>query len=161
MQKTPVSFLLINSCYSDAYHKYLGEVHVRVGNEATEFSDANPIVKTGIVDGGIFQLSPIRSGQFFTLRRNGANPVLNDDAFYIYEIKVYECPSLFHLYEDRVSVTADTSPSVAKFEPVNLIQNLENRSCESGRMALETAQEFGGESAELLDQDSCYKVTQA
>ena len=98
MQNTPVSFLFVNSCYNDEYQKWLGEVHVRVGNDGVEYSDANAIVKNGIVDGGIFATSPVESGEFFTIRRDGASPETDDVKMYIYEIRIYECQSLFHLY---------------------------------------------------------------
>ena len=47
--------------------------HVRVGDESGAFSEANTVVKTDIVDGGIFPLEPPCSGKYITLRRDGKN----------------------------------------------------------------------------------------
>ena len=90
---------LLNTCFDKALQQNIGVSHVRVGNDSTAFSVNNAQVKTGIVDGGIFSLSPL-SGQFITLRRDGPNPEEDDVGdnparYWINEIKVYECPSLF------------------------------------------------------------------
>ena len=45
------------------------------------------------------------------------------------EIKVYEAANLLKEYKGKVKITSDTSKSVVSFEPINLMQNLENRSC--------------------------------
>ena len=51
----------------------MGSVHVRVGDDEAAFSTANTIVKSGILDGGLFTLTPT-SGRYFNFRRDGPNP---------------------------------------------------------------------------------------
>ena len=60
----------------------MGSVHVRVGDDEAAFSTANAIVKSGILDGGLFTLTPV-SGRYFNFRRDGANPFTNNAAFYV------------------------------------------------------------------------------
>ena len=54
----------------------ISEAHVRVGNDVTSYGTTNPIVRTGIVDGGIFPLEP-QTGRYFTLTRDGLEPYRN------------------------------------------------------------------------------------
>ena len=65
---------MINEVGTDHGQTYIGEAHVRVGNDGAEFSVANTNVKSGIVDSGIFPLSPKTSGMYLSVRRDGANP---------------------------------------------------------------------------------------
>ena len=53
---------------------------MRVGDDETPFSTANTIVKSGIVDGGLFTLTPA-SGRYLNFRRDGANPFTNSERF--------------------------------------------------------------------------------
>ena len=53
-----------------------------MGNDGTPFSNSNTIVKTGIIDGGLFSLDP-HSGRYVRLRRDGRNPWLGNEALMI------------------------------------------------------------------------------
>ena len=45
--------------------------------------------------------------------------------------------------------------------PINLLENLENRSSGNTRKAIKTAKVYSGADATYLDQDSCFKTTSA
>ena len=84
---------------------------MRVGDDEDDFSTANTIVKSGIVDGGLFTLTPV-SGTYFNFRRDGANPdssFTGNANFEVYQIKIYETVNLLQEYSGRVSITPDTS----------------------------------------------------
>ena len=76
--RTPHSLLLLNSVRRGNLQKWIGSSQVLVGDESVAFSLANTVVKTDIVDGGIFPLEPC-SGQYFTLRRRGVNPKTGEE----------------------------------------------------------------------------------
>ena len=66
---------------------------MRVGNVNEAFSTSNSEVMTGIVDGGIFSLTP-QAGRYLTIRRDGYDPGWGAAGFGLKQIKVYECPNL-------------------------------------------------------------------
>ena len=58
--QTPVSLLLINNNENLNNQKSFGSAHVRVGNEGRiiPYSTTNTVVKTDIIEGGLFTLAP-------------------------------------------------------------------------------------------------------
>ena len=92
-----------------------GESQVRLGNDGTAYSDSNGIVKTGIVDGGLFELAALPAGRYLTIRRDGPDPIFGMAYYYMNEIRVYQTPNLFEALLGVVSVTADTSPAETGF----------------------------------------------
>ena len=75
--RTPISMLFLNTARIWWNQIMISEAHVRVGSDATAYGTTNPIVRTGIVDGGIFPLEP-QTGRYFTLRRVGPEPYRNE-----------------------------------------------------------------------------------
>ena len=47
--------------------------------------------------------------------------------------------NLLDVFKSSLTLTEDTSPSLTGFEPINLVQNLENHSCGNGLKAIKTA----------------------
>ena len=88
-----------------------------------DFTEDNEVAASGITDGG-FQDLPLAPGDVVTLRRNGPNVLYS-----MSEIKLYEAANLLKEYQGKIQITSDTSKSVLSYEPINLLQNLENRSC--------------------------------
>ena len=62
---------------------------MRLGNDASEFSTNNAIVKTDIVDGGLFKLDALKTGRYLTLRRDLLSPVWGGSEYKIMEIRAY------------------------------------------------------------------------
>ena len=62
---------IINYCYT-SYRFLIGTSEMRVGYDREDFTLNNPVVASGIVDGG-FQTfsSPLKLGDVVTFRRNG------------------------------------------------------------------------------------------
>ena len=151
--------LLLNSVIGQEKQQWIGSSQVLVGDESVAFSLANTVVKTDIVDGGIFPLEPC-SGQYFTLRRKGYNPRTGNKKFLVPEIRVYESISLFSEFEGHVFVTNDTSPSLTGFGPQNLLTNLQNRSSGNNLKAIETPAIYSPMTdATRISDESCYKTT--
>ena len=48
--------------------------HFRLGDDPTEYSTSNVIVKESVVSGGFFELWPIVSGRYLTIRRDEPIP---------------------------------------------------------------------------------------
>ena len=68
---------------------------MRVGFNRVDFTVANSIVASGIVDGG-FQSFPLTQGDVITLRRNGPKP-FSDNPWVVLtlsELKLYEAANL-------------------------------------------------------------------
>ena len=103
---------------------------MRVGNDATAYSMFNTIVKVGIIDGGFFELEGLPTGRYLSIRRDEESAY--DYKFNLNEIKIYQTPNLIVKLQSSVSLTEDTSSSLAGWEAVNLIENLETRSCGNG-----------------------------
>ena len=55
------------------FRYYIGLSEMRVGYNRMDFSEDNPVVASGITDGGFRNLQLTR-GDVVTFRRNGANP---------------------------------------------------------------------------------------
>lgn len=71
------------------------------------------MVASGIVDGGIQELSPIALGQVVTFRRNGVSPVTGTSRMFLNELKLYETVNLLEeKYGGRIRLTEDTSISL-------------------------------------------------
>ena len=101
-------------------------------------------MKTGIVDTGIFQLSPHQSGRYLFLRRDGQCPHFDLSSsegarFRLNSIRVYETRSLLHEYSGSLALTSDTTTGKAGFEADNLLTNLENRTSGSTSNGIHTA----------------------
>ena len=86
------SVLIVNTSLTDEAD-HIGDAHIRLGNVSTAYSETNPIAKSGIVDGGFFELDPLltggglRSGRYLTLRRDKKEG--NERSFSIAEMRVY------------------------------------------------------------------------
>ena len=86
------------------------------------------MVASGIVDGG-FQSFPPTLGDVFTLRRNGPDPYSGYSSLRLNELKIYETANLLSEEKGKIQITSDTSESLQGYGPVNLLDNLQNRSC--------------------------------
>ena len=93
---------------------------MRVGFNREDFSTANAVVASYIVDGG-FQNLPLTLGDVLTFRRNGPNPWDEYSFLKLNEIKVYETANLLSEEQGRIEVTSDTSESLQGYEPINLL----------------------------------------
>ena len=85
------SVMIINTSLDDEA-EHIGDAHIRLGNLSTAYSETNLIAKSGIVDGGFFELDPLltgglRSGRYLTLRRDKKEG--NERRFSIAEMRVY------------------------------------------------------------------------
>ena len=129
--------------------------HIRIGDDSTEYSINNSIIVENITDSGFFEASLLLSGRFLTIRRN-QSPYLSIP-FYNYmnlhTVKAYQTPNLVKLYESKISITTDTSPSVSGSEAINLITNLEHRSSNSDQYAITVSDPW----TRLTDK-SCFEV---
>ena len=76
----------------------MGSAEIRVGLNREDFTLANLVVASGIVDGG-FQSFPPTQGDVFTLRRNGPDPYWKGSWLRLNELKIYETANL--LSEER------------------------------------------------------------
>ena len=92
-----------------------------------DFTEDNEVAASGITDGG-FQDLPLAPGDVVTLRRNGPNAYGYSNLL-LSELKLYEAANLLKEHQGKIQITSDTSKSVSSFEPINLLQNLQNRSC--------------------------------
>ena len=119
--RTPYAFLLVNICKDGLWKKYMGECEIRVGDDDARFSTNRAIVKSNVVEGGLFDLDPA-SGRYISMRRNGANPQQCNGRLPINEIRIYESINLLSKYSGRVALTADTSaPTNSNFKAENLL----------------------------------------
>ena len=107
--------------------------HVRVGDDGSDCSTLNTIVKDNMVEGGIHQFDQIGSGRYMSVRRDGRDQ-FNGSVYTTNGIRVYQTPNLLQAYP--VTLTSDTSIGVAGFEAANLIENFENRSGGNYRKAI-------------------------
>lgn len=65
-----VSVFLMNPCQTDNWQFRIHVSHFRIGDDPTEFSMSNVIVKDNVVSGGFFELSPITAGRYLTIRKD-------------------------------------------------------------------------------------------
>ena len=93
---------------------------MRVGFNREDFSTANAVVASYIVDGG-FQNFPLTLGDVLTFRRNGPDPYVKRNNLVLNEIKVYETANLLSEEQGRIEITSDTSESLQGYEPINLL----------------------------------------
>ena len=73
---------------------------------------------------------------------------------YLSAIKLYETVNLLEVEQGKITITPETTPNMSTFEPINLLQNLQNRSCggteQSGMLSAKNPLTF-------LDQDTCFR----
>ena len=79
----------------------------------------------GMYGSGFNQYITLQSGQFISIRRYG-KAYGNSGIWDANAIRVYETPNL--LSQSDISITPDTSTSLAGYEADNLITNLDVRS---------------------------------
>ena len=132
---------------------------MRVGYDRADFTLNNPVVTSGIVDGG-FQTfsSPPKLGDVVTFRRNGQNPYSETSYLPLNQIKLYESTNLLQEQSSKIEITSNTSAPLEGYEPINLLQNLKNRSCGGSRQS-GMVSPYNGTTAEFLEQNSCFKPT--
>lgn len=94
----PKTLFLLNYAENANHQMLIGSSEFRVGNDNAAFSTSNEVVKTGIVDGGIFNLSVVQ-GRYVHLRRNGLDPKTGLFRYHICEIRLYECPNLLERFD--------------------------------------------------------------
>ena len=132
---------------------------MRVGYGRADFTLNNPVVVSGIVDGG-FQTfsSPLKLGDVVTFRRNGPDPRSGYSWLRLNQIKLYETSNLLEEQSSKIEITSNTSTPLEGYEPINLLQNLKNRSC-GGDHQSGMVSPYNGTTAEFLEQNSCFKPT--
>ena len=65
-----VSVFLSNGCHAD---NWLRRIHISqflLGDDSTEFSASNVVVKDNVVSGGFFELDTVMSGRYLSIRRD-------------------------------------------------------------------------------------------
>ena len=85
--------------------------------------------------------------------RDGPN-ARGGKTMYLSAIKLYETVNLLEVEQGKITITPETTPNMSTFEPINLLQNLQNRSCggteQSGMLSAKNPLTF-------LDQKTCFR----
>ena len=72
--------------------------HIRIGDDSTEYSTTNMIVRDNIFDGGFLSLNPIIAGRYLTIRRDDDDGDEDGKFYNFHELRAYQTPNLMKIY---------------------------------------------------------------
>ena len=68
----------------------IGTTEIRLGDESTAYSNANPIVWPALYDGGFFPIGTTNNGRYLNLRRTYLNADITwGDDYFLNEVRAY------------------------------------------------------------------------
>ena len=78
----------VGGTWNYEHNRKIGDSHIRLGDDDTEYSTSNTIIVASVTDGGFWEASSLISGRYLTIRRDVTSSI-PDVNYNLREIKLY------------------------------------------------------------------------